>query len=230
MVLLQAFRDVVQVRHGGLHGHALFHPPDGAQIVPPALLPILLGHGQRPPQVGAAGKIELFRHYAHHVVHFAAEVHALAQHVAAAAEAPLPQPVAQNHHMMRPELVFLLGKRAAQRGLRVQHVEKVGGDAEGAQPLRLAEAGIVHVVVRAGGNAGEGVIVVAVGLVIAGRDGKLGKSKLEIALADLHQLVSFVKVQRLQKHGINDGEDGAVGADAEGESQDGDEREAGISS
>ena len=34
------------------------------------------------------------------------------------------------------------------------------------------------------------------------------------ALADLHELVGFVEVQRLEKYGIDDGEDGAVGADA----------------
>ena len=72
-------------------------------------------------------------------------------------------------------------------------------------------------------------VLVAVGLVIAGRDRKLGESKFEIALADLHQFVGLVKMQRFEKDGIDDGEDGAVGSDSERESQHGDEREAGIS-
>src|SRR4029077_2390754 len=46
---------------------------------------------------------------------------------------------------------------------------------------------------------------------------------------DANELLGMWERERLEKDGVYDGKDGDVGADAEGESQDGDESEAGAS-
>ena len=83
-----------------------------------------------------------------------------------------------------------------------------------------------------GRKAGEDVVLVAVGGVLG--IGEVGFGAMDIAVAQaLHHLVDgddFARVvdgQGAQRDGIEEGEDGRIHADAEGESEHGDQREAG---
>src|SRR6185312_8029677 len=79
-----------------------------------------------------------------------------------------------------------------------------------------------------GCDPGEEVIFIAIRYVVAWRQGENGKASLQIALAHLHQLTCLVETQRVEQHGIDDGEDGAIGAVVQCQGEHRDERESRI--
>jgi hypothetical protein len=72
------------------------------------------------------------------------------------------------------------------------------------------------------------VVLVAVGEIIARRKRELGEPCLEVTLANHDQLLRLIEMQRLQQHGIDHREDGAIGADAKRKGEDGHARESGV--
>src|SRR4029077_2087456 len=84
-------------------------------------------------------------HAADNRVRLAVERDAPADDGAIAAEAALPQAVAQDRDMLVADLVFLLGEGAAGQRRHAQDREEVGRDARPVQALRLALAGEVEI-------------------------------------------------------------------------------------
>ena len=72
----------------------------------------------------------------------------LAQRIAPARKAALPQAVAQNHHMIGAQLVFLFREGAAEHRLRVSTSKKFEAHARRSQAFGLLRARIVHAASR----------------------------------------------------------------------------------
>ena len=121
----------------------------------------------------------------------------------------------------RPTCVSCAVKVRPRAGLRPRTSKKSSVTRE---PLRRSgspAAGEVEPLIAERGDAGEGVVLIAVAEVISGGEGELRKSGLQIALAHDHELLGFVEPQRLEQHGVDHREDGGIGSDSQGQSQHG---------
>ena len=183
--------------------------------MPAALLPVLQVHRQRRPDHGAAGELKVRRHDADHGVELVIQLHRLAQHIAAAREAALPDSMTQDDDVVRSQLHLLRGEGPAQRGLAAQHIEEIERDARAVQPLRLAAARQIEPLIAERGDRREGVVLIAEAEIISRREGELRKSGLEISLANDHELLGSVESQRLEQHGVDHREDGRIRADSQ---------------
>src|ERR1039457_6013092 len=112
--------------------------------------PVDQGHG--PPHLGwrewpderwqlrAIRELKPWRHDPDDGLRDAVHNHLAAEHERVAAEAPLPEAVADDHHRVTALLVFLGRKCAPEARLGCQQVEKVGRDARRRDALRFATA------------------------------------------------------------------------------------------
>src|ERR1022692_633061 len=112
--------------------------------------PVDQGHG--PPHLGwrewpderwqlrAIRELKPWRHDPDDGLRDAVHNHLAAEHARVAAEAPLPEAVADDHHRVTALLVFLGRKCAPEARLGCQQVEKVGRDARRRDALRFATA------------------------------------------------------------------------------------------
>ena len=76
--------------------------PMPLEVMAAALLPVLQVHRQRSPDFRPRRKLKVRRHHADHGVELVVQLHRLAERVAAAGEAPLPESMAQDDDAIRP--------------------------------------------------------------------------------------------------------------------------------
>ena len=169
------------------------------------------------PQLGPAREVEAGRHHTHDGEGIAVENERLADDLRVAAEAALPQAVAQQGDDV-PVLRFLLGQeRAPQQRHPPQQGEEVRRDGGRVQPLGIARAGEGRAERRVGARvlqrlaAGPVVDVGGVG-VVEDRDAHLRHRPPEG-----HDAIRLRERQRPQQHGVHDAEYGGVGPDPERE-------------
>src|SRR5262249_5265354 len=74
----------------------------------------------------------------------AVELNRPADQMRIAAQTPLPDSMAQNHHALAAESVFVFRERAPDRGMSAERGEKIRRHALPIEALRLAGAGQYH--------------------------------------------------------------------------------------
>ena len=151
-----------------------------------------------------------------------------ADDVAIGAEDRLPGFMAQ-HHDVSSGLLLVAKKAPPHHGVDPQHAEEIGADG-----LRLqlpgsafAGQGVVVVVIR--GERLEGMIARAPvkEIRIAEAVSDVGLARRSVQHQRRHQAVRLGKRQRAQQYGVDQAEDGGGGADAQGQGQNGGQREGG---
>ena len=96
-----------------LDGRAIRQPAIDAEVLVPAVGPLLIGQRNRRPQLGAIGRGEARRRDADDFIRLAVQPHALADDVRIGCESPGPQSVSEHDAMMLARLRLALRKRAA---------------------------------------------------------------------------------------------------------------------
>ena len=139
-------------------------------------------------------------------------------------ESPAPEPIAQKHDLM-PAFDFLLPREvAAERRLDADNVEEPGSHENAAQPLGLGAAADVDGRGFDGGHGGERRVVAAPVVEVRRRDRSVQAAFARPLLAERHHIARRGIRQRPPEHGVDDAEDRGVGADAEREGNECDER------
>src|SRR5262249_23262256 len=138
-----------------------------------------------------------------------------------AAEAPLPQTVAQNYYPIAIRRlcfpgglrhVVLLRENPAQRGLDSEHREEIGRDLMELNLLRRRPAGEGPLIERGDrGHLFEDVIVLPPFVEIV-RPHSTMAAALQVLFPNHHQLLRLTVRERAQHHCVGDAEDGAASA------------------
>ena len=183
--------------------------------------------GRRP------GKGESFRQYAEHGVAVAVQVNLLPDYFPGTAEMALPEAEGEYGDIRRIGGVFGGPKKAAEHRRNTENREEVGRrgdavDALGREGLALARD--IERDVTNGGKGGERASVAPPIGEVAGGDSVvmvlLGGPN-DVAFEDFDQSFGVSVGQGLKQEGIDDAEDGGVGAKPEGEHHDGGEGKTG---
>ncbi len=168
------------------------------------------------------------REHADHGVRFVVHAEHFADHGGIAAEAAQPVFVAEEKDGRGARFFVVGGKISADQRLGAEDVEIIPGDNAGFHLLRFgaAEEDELHVVVLNDGV--EAAIPSAV--VHQFRDGNAAPHDPGAGggLAKHQQALAVLVGERLEEDGVDDAEDGGVGADAEAEHDDGGDGEAEI--
>ena len=178
------------------------------------------------PDVGGRVELEGRTDDANDGVWLIAERKRGADDVGIAAELALPEPVADDDHVAGGGGVFLGREGAAEDDGRAEEAEIRFGDVNAVDLFRdLAgeiKVGTTEVV---GGdvleNAGLSAPVVEFG------GGRAGPVAVGSDVHHLHDAVGVGIAERLEENGVDHGEDGGVGSDAEGDGGDGGDGEGG---
>ncbi len=167
------------------------------------------------------------RHHADDLVALAVEPCGAAYHAAVGAKALPPQAVAQYDHAVAARRHFIGGETAPDRGLDAEHPEVVRRDARSGQPLGFVADGEGDVVRLPRRQVAEyGRLPVDVEVVGHGRRFAL-RAADAVVLKDDDQASGVGEGERPQDDGVEDAEDGRIGADAERQDGNGGQREAG---
>lgn len=161
-------------------------------------------------------------------IRFAVNDNAAADNVAIGSEMIAPEVVAQHNHVALAGLIFVGRKGAAEQRLDAKQGKEVRGDGcglDGFGTFRAADgegskAVGCHVLKR-------GVLALPV-QIVGGRNRKHGHAGEALGrrnVPDLHDAGRVFERQRAKKDGVDDGENGGVGPDAQGEHYDGRDRE-----
>ena len=183
------------------------------------------------PRVAVAAHLEREAtwHDAHDRVGLArpAETHVLSHSGRVAAGQPLPQPVAQDDLPVRSGLALGIGERAPERRLHLQHAKERRG---GAHPAKLLRRPVDRQRVEPVGEhplafeRGERLQPIEVRRDGVGED--VIRRDRRVHLAQCDDAVRVRHRQGPQQHRVDDSERGDVGAEADGERQDGGRAEA----
>ena len=149
------------------------------------------------------------------------ELDGLAQDTRVRVEATLPEPVAQDHRPVRGGIFLGLQEVATEGGLDAEHAEEVGGDDLADQALRLLAPGQVEAPAAVTGEIerlGLGAGVEQIGQ---------GVREVHAAPGLVHSSCDYQPIrlgvgERAEHEDVHRAEDGRVGADADGQAEDGD--------
>ena len=142
----------------------------------------------------------------------------------AGAVGALPEAVAEHGDGRAAADVVRGLQQAAGGGREAEAAEEAAAHPGAGNPPRLAaRREVEHRLAAAGTGEGAGEEVFAVAQLLPDRVGE----DVVVVHRDLHQLFRMSDRERAQHHGVDQAEDRRVGADAEGEREDGDQREAG---
>ncbi len=165
--------------------------------------------GDGNPELGfEIRKTDLLRSHPDDLAVHAVKHHGAADDVGVAAELISPEAVAQNDDVVLAHAFFLRGKETAQGGTDTECVKQVCVDraTEGAAGGSNASY-VVFDIQRVAGNSREGM-----GATLVFANPALGKVVKFGASRELHQPVLVRERKRLEQDGIDDAEDGGVGA------------------
>ncbi len=154
----------------------------------------------------------------------AIERHRLADDVRRAAEAPLPETIADDHDravLAASAHVVRLGEGAAENRRHAQHLEETAARHDAVGVVRLAAARQVE----AGRAIGEGPVE-QLGIARAQLlPQRVGPGRPLLAGQQLDEMLGLLDRQGAQHQRVDDREDRRVGADAERQGEDGDRRD-----
>ena len=227
--------DRLHLGRRAIDGRAIGQPSEHAQRGERAMALLGIGLGPRPERAGGRGHVDVAldrvlrerRQHADDRVRPVVHPQHAADHAGLAAELRLPVLVAQDEHGLRADVVVALAERAAEQRPHAEHVEEVGGDDRGLDPvgLPLVQQHERHRVEldQVPDRLEAGAIVVQ----LLDRDAGVVDVRRRRRLLDEHELVPVREGQRREQHAANHGEHGRVRADAEREHADGRGRVAG---
>ena len=218
--LVVAGVDRVELCLGLLDRGVRLQPADHliAVAVAPLIRLVLGREGERRPEVDVGPeKLKIRRHHADDRARHAVDPQRLSDDVGPRAEARLPEAVTDDDLQVVARLPLGFLKDAAERGTRLQNAEQRRRRLYGGQPLgagveadRGARAPVererLHAVHRL-----QAVEIVGHAVRRAAGPG------VRIAVEDVDQPVGLRDGQRPQQHGLHDGEDRRVRADADGQ-------------
>src|ERR1700733_6542076 len=177
-------------------------------------------------------EVEAAREYANDGEGAVVEINGPAEDGWIAMELPLPNGIAEQDDLTGSRERFVFMEKAAHQWVYAEHLEEIRSDANAGEGPGIAMAGGLEVVA-----GGEGMVAgdVCVGLValaelrigVNGIGGR-GPVAVEDLGADPEQARGIVEGQRAQHERVDDAEDCNVGADADGQDEDGDEGEAAV--
>jgi hypothetical protein len=229
--LLELPGNQIHVLLRALDGHAGLQPrEDGKEVIEARL--ILLGREiERRPQVDRfVDEPERRRQHADDFVRLAVECDVLPDDAPVAAEAPLPDSVIEHHDASAAGLLFLGSEVTAERGRDAQHAEEGCGDVGDTNLFRFAGAAgqrLPRAPLR--GNPVEDLLARAPVEEVGWRHDVVVFPFFRTAFPDHHEFAGAGVGQLAKQHGVDDAEDGAVGADAEREGDDDEGGEPGVS-
>ena len=142
-----------------------------------------------------------------------------------AAEMRLPELVAEQNDGSGSGLFFRWKKIAAENRVDANECEKIRRDSVAADIFGLGDTGKIEADVVDDGHGGEGTALLAPIEKIGIGNGNV--ADLFVGFAHEDELRGVFERQRAEEDGVDDAEDGGIGADAESESEDGDGGEAG---
>ena len=154
----------------------------------------------------------------------AVQPHLAPDDVRFAGEPRLPEVVADHRHGMRARR-HIVGRRqqpAARSGADAEDVEEVAGDNQAVHQFGRVAGIEARADAAPAGEAVEMLVVVA-----QRRVHRIGEHAA-VAAGDVGEAGRVADPQALEQRGVDEAEDGGVGADAEGEGQHGGHREAGL--
>ncbi len=171
--------------------------------------------------------VEARRHHARDGVEIAIEANLCAQHFRIGAERAAPVSVADDHRFRESRQRVGGNVSAAQFRVYAQHREVVRVGYEGFHALRMIAAGDVGVSGESRANILEHAGLVA--QIPKLRDGHLNVVRVRRpqVVIHAHELLRMRKRKRLEKHGVDNSENGDVGADPQSQRENCHEREAG---
>ena len=146
------------------------------------------------------------------------------------AVAARPQPVAQDDDAIAARVLFVRQERAAEHRPDAEHLEEARGDAQARRPARLRRAGEVVAACRPSRTARGCRTTAALEPVAVVRhrdDVDVAPGSVRGPSTSSPAAPASGNGSRLQQRRVDDAEHRRVGADAEGQREDGDEREAG---
>lgn len=124
------------------------------------------------------------------------------------------------------------GEVAAEHGLHADGGEKISDDHQAGDGERIAVAGELEVIgageSEVAGDVLEGIILTLEFFVAVHGIGGAGHAGFGVSGGDENELLRIVKRKRAEEDGVDDAEDGDIGADAEGENDDGDGYEGAV--
>ena len=182
---------------------------------------------QRQPDVRVERKLHPRRHHADDRGRLRVHANRPADNRAISTVAALPDRVAQQHDRGSAGSIVFGRKFTSDRGVRADEREAVPGDVDAVILVGLALVGAeihrAHLHQRyPGKRAGRATPILEIGL----RDPK--GATLRVTGVDHHDAIGIIERQGPQQHGIDEGEHGAGGADAEGERRHRGQRESAI--
>ena len=228
--LRELLGDPHHVRAGGLHGDARLQAPDhvDARVVAAVVLAadaVLQPQQRRVDVDGPPAPVEGAGHHADHGEALAAQRERLAQDLRITPEAPLPEALAQERDAFCARLVLLRAEGPSEEGLLAQGGEQARGDLAPVDPLRVrALRGEDEVGPVVADQRLEDAVLVPHVLQVG--DGEAHARDLLRPLGQEHQPLGLRVGQRPQQDRVDHAEDGGVGADAQGQGEDGHRREA----
>jgi hypothetical protein len=200
-----------------------------ARVVAAVLLAadrVLQAQQRRVDVDGLPAPVNGLRHDADHGEGLAAQHEVAADHVRVAAEPALPVALGQDRHRLRPRLVVFGGEGAAEDGRLAQRREQAGRDLAAAEALRLRALRVEDEARAVEPDQGlERSALVADVLEV--RDGEAHLRDLFGPFGEEHEPVRLLVGKRAQQHRVDHAEDRGVGADAQGQGQDGHGGESG---
>ena len=176
----------------------------------------------------AFAPFEAGRHDADDFISFVNELHFVADDVGVAAEIALPELVAENDDALRIFARRSIGgnQPAAFEGGDAEMVGRVGGKVDGLNVFGEVTVGGGQIPKIHAEDAFEGFGLAKLGHLGAGETGEAVVAGC-VDQAKLHDAIGAGVGERIDEDGVDDAEDGASGSNAEGEGEDGGQREAG---
>ncbi len=193
---------------------------------PASVQPILRRHLERHPDLNAARVAHRRRHHAHHLVELAVQLERAADEVRIAARELLPQPVAHDGDTVRAIGRLLRPVEAAELRPHAEHAREVAQRRRDADALRLAVARQRAVADPEPGDRLERVFARGQVQHLRYRERRVIEVERRDVLPHDVQPVQPFHRQRPEQHRVDQAEDRRVGADAERQRDDGEDREA----
>jgi hypothetical protein len=167
--------------------------------------------------------LELRRNDPDDAVGLVVEDQLLVGEIGAAVEPLAPELLVHDHDLRRARLVLAFGQGAAQNRIEVEDFEEIAGYESAPDALGPFTARQVHALRLKGGELFDRARLVA--QVVELQDGNAVAVAGGIGREDVDQSFGIMIRQRAQQDGIDDAEDRGVRANAERESENGDDRE-----
>src|ERR1035441_1939860 len=160
-----------------------------------------------------------------HGVAFVVELDASTENTGIACKVALPKSRTEKRDVIAPEFVLIAGERASEDRLHVQQLEKLGGNHQPPNPFWMIAPGEIEGLASIGRHQLETVVLVGPISEIGIRTHVSGRPVG--SRPHTYQLVRIAIRQWPQQDSFHHTEDGSIGANSQGQSEHGNQREPG---